>query len=251
MEYLVFQLYGPLASWGETAIGETRPSGFYPSRSALIGLVAAALGVERSDAAAQEHLRSSLGFAVKTCIHGDLLRDYHTAQMPSRSKASHYQTRRDELGLAKQDLNTVLSSRDYRMDGFWVVALWLKQPGDLTLEALAEKLRKPVFMPYLGRKACPVALPFSPIQVAGSLRQALDSEFPPLLKSHQQDHYYLKNTQTVTYIWEGEADALGNAEQVQSRHVWDEPISRQPWQFGQRLEHQLVIREDTHVPVEN
>ena len=33
--YLVFQLYGPLASWGDIAVGETRPSTPIPSKSAI------------------------------------------------------------------------------------------------------------------------------------------------------------------------------------------------------------------------
>lgn len=251
MEYLVFRLYGPLASWGETAIGEARPSGFYPSRSALLGLVAATMGVERDDAVGLEQLRVSLGFAVKTHVHGDLLRDYHTAQMPSRSKAAHYRTRRDELAIAKEQLNTVLSSRDYRMDGVWVVAVWLKQPSQLTLESLEGKLRKPVFTPYLGRKACPLALPLMAQRVEGSLKEALDTEFPPILDTSKQDSFFIKNHGAVTYIWEGDATALGDEALVQTRNVWDEPISRTPWQFGQRLEHQLVIKECTHVPVES
>ncbi len=41
--YLVFQLYAPLAAWGGQAVGQERPSDDHPSRSALLGLLAAAL----------------------------------------------------------------------------------------------------------------------------------------------------------------------------------------------------------------
>jgi len=53
-DYLVFQLYGPLASWGDIAVGETRPSALTPSRSAILGLLAAALGLKRPDTAKSE-----------------------------------------------------------------------------------------------------------------------------------------------------------------------------------------------------
>ena len=43
MEALIFQLYGPLASWGAPAVGETRPSSDHPGRAALLGLLASAL----------------------------------------------------------------------------------------------------------------------------------------------------------------------------------------------------------------
>ncbi len=48
-EYLVFRLYAPLASWGEAAVGESRPTATYPGRGAIIGLLGAALGVRRDD----------------------------------------------------------------------------------------------------------------------------------------------------------------------------------------------------------
>lgn len=48
-QYLVFQLHGPMASWGEDAPGEVRHSHELPSRSALLGLLAAALGIRREE----------------------------------------------------------------------------------------------------------------------------------------------------------------------------------------------------------
>ena len=44
-DYLLLRLYGPLASWGEIAVGESRHSAVQPSRSALLGLLGAALGI--------------------------------------------------------------------------------------------------------------------------------------------------------------------------------------------------------------
>jgi CRISPR system Cascade subunit CasD len=48
-QYLVFQLHGPMASWGVDAPGEVRHSHELPSRSALLGLLAAALGIRRDE----------------------------------------------------------------------------------------------------------------------------------------------------------------------------------------------------------
>ena len=44
-DYLVFQLYGPMASWGEPAVGEMRHTNTIPGRPSILGLLAAALGV--------------------------------------------------------------------------------------------------------------------------------------------------------------------------------------------------------------
>src|SRR6185295_12377864 len=63
--FLVFRLYGPLASWGEVAVGEVRPSNLHPTRSALLGLLGAALGLRRSDEAALADLARTVRFAVR------------------------------------------------------------------------------------------------------------------------------------------------------------------------------------------
>ena len=64
LDFLIFQLYGQMASWGEIAVGEYRPSRDYPSKSAIIGLVAAALGITRDDEDRQLALSEALGFGV-------------------------------------------------------------------------------------------------------------------------------------------------------------------------------------------
>ena len=38
-----------MASWGEIAVGENRHTASYPSKSAIIGLLGAALGIKRDD----------------------------------------------------------------------------------------------------------------------------------------------------------------------------------------------------------
>lgn len=244
MQYLVFRLYGPMASWGEAAVGGDRPSGLAPSRSAVLGLLGAALGIKRDDASRLDALRASIGIAIKAYSSGGLLRDYHTAQVPSQEKKRTFYTRKDELGTDKDKLNTVLSSRDYRSDGYWVVAVWQQQEGEVTLEALARALTKPAFIPYLGRKACPLAAPVAPLLIEAELKAALDSSFPPILGSFEQDRRWLDLGSTVTYLWQGMADDLGAYDGVQSRNVWDEPISRMPWQFAARQEHQLILVEE-------
>jgi CRISPR system Cascade subunit CasD len=47
--YLLFQLYAPLVSWGAPAVGEVRHTDTIPTRSALLGILAAALGISRDN----------------------------------------------------------------------------------------------------------------------------------------------------------------------------------------------------------
>ena len=114
-DYLVFRLYGPMASWGLPAVGGDRPTGLFPGRAALSGLLGAALGIRRDESARLDALHTSISLAVKQVTPTSLLRDYQTAQVPSKKKGLSHLSRKSELSEPK--LNTILSSRDYRCDG--------------------------------------------------------------------------------------------------------------------------------------
>jgi len=241
-EYLVFRLYAPLASWGEAAVGETRPTATHPGRSAIIGLLGAALGIRRDDDAGQQALNGSVRIAVKQRSPGTLLRDYHTAQVPSTQAKVTYRTRRDELNAPRKAINTILSSRDYRCDGLWTVAVWNTDGASFSLEALQSALERPCFALYLGRKACPLAAPLAPRRVPdATLRAALDSDFEPIVPGEQR---LLRLPDDVIYYWEGDAEGLdGEASGVESNDVWDQPLNRRRWQFGPRVEYRRFARD--------
>ena len=84
-EYLTFRLYGPLASWGQAAVGGDRPTGLCPTRSAVLGLLGAALGIKREEELRLSELQESVTVAIKQTVPTSLLRDYHTTQVPSHS----------------------------------------------------------------------------------------------------------------------------------------------------------------------
>ncbi len=118
-EYLVFQLYAPLASWGEEASGEIRHSATVPTRSALLGLLAAALGIRRDEEARLNNFNRHYHLAVHALASQDRwLRDYHTVSAPRENKKNRYYTRRDELTLAPDEVGTLISQREYRCDGY-------------------------------------------------------------------------------------------------------------------------------------
>jgi CRISPR system Cascade subunit CasD len=239
-EYLVFRLYGPMASWGQPAVGGDRTTAIAPTRSAILGLLGAALGIKRDNEAQLTKLQQSVCFGVKQYVPSTLLRDYHTAQVPSEKKGVVHRTRKSEL--SEDKLNTVLSSRDYRCDGLWVVAVWLTEQASVNLKTLQQALLQPAFTLFMGRKSCPLALPLKPELIeAQELQHALDYQFP-VLTSEKADRYWLGSNQHVTYFWEGEVDAIQD-EAVLTFHPWDEPIHRGRWQFKQRAMHQLTVKE--------
>ncbi len=173
-EYLLFRLRGPLSAWGEIAVGEQRSSWPRPSKSAILGLAAAALGYDRHDAAAHTALNDGLHFAVRvdTLMRASEnapalkpLRDYHTAQVPSARRGKRWATRAQEL--AEDELNTILSERWYWIDMTATVALWPSgRAAAPPLVEIAAALREPAFALYLGRKACPLGRPLSPAVLA-------------------------------------------------------------------------------------
>lgn len=232
-EYLLFRLFGPLASWGETAIGEMRPSAAWPGRSAIIGLLAAALGIRRDEEDRQRALSQSCGVAVCVENAGALLRDYHTTQVPPDRRGTRYETRRDELDA--DVLHTILSQRDYRCDALYTVAVWLKANDlDVTLAHFSTALTKPHFALYLGRKSCPVSLPLAPqIVEKANLRSAFNAaSFPdePWLSA-------LPFSGDRVFIWE---DGKGHPSGMDALHVRprrDELVSRKRWQFTERDEY--------------
>lgn len=241
-KFLLFRLYGPMASWGDIAVGEVRPSFMHPSKSAILGLIAAALGVRREEEDVHRQISKAYSFAVRVEQAGIPMIDYHTAQVPSSKKGRKFYTRREEiLGVSKQELNTILSQRDYRMDAFYTIAFWQNmQEAPFDLEYVLEKLNKPEFVLYLGRKSCPLALPIEGnILDAESLKDAFG-------KAKFSDLELMKDfsvkKQSAIY-WEGDIDAGIEVQHVFERR--DVPLSRKRWQFDVRKEKQgTYVKEE-------
>ena len=233
--FLRFTIYAPLASWGDPAVGEIRGSWDRPSRSALLGLVAAALGVLREDDPTHARLDASLGVAVRVLAGGEGLVDYHTTQNPKASvvKRAAPATRRDAL--AAGEPGTALSKRSLRQDALYVAALWLKPGASVTLEEISAALRSPVFTLYAGRKANALGLPLAPAIVdAESLAAALRDE--PALP---EEFRYLRTRgawgREVAHDPCDDFPPALIAEQIVTRRD-DSPL-RSRWQFSNRVVH--------------
>lgn len=251
MDYLVFQLQAPLAAWGEPAVGEYRGSANHPGESALLGLLAAALGVVRDDEAALQSLQRGYLFAVGVQSTGTLLRDYHTAQVPSTStlKSRPHFTRADELAVPRHELNTILSTRDHRQGAACLVAVQARSDAPHDLSHLADALRAPRFVLYLGRKACPLAAPLWPqILVGDSALGALES-YRALLEARITPHADRWGRPAVeiplrlhSLSWSDGVEA-GIPVQISAPRK-DRVIRRGRWQFGDRMEHRALLAQE-------
>jgi CRISPR system Cascade subunit CasD len=150
---LLMQLAGPLQSWGASARFARRATEPAPTKSGVIGLLAAALGRERSDDLDD---LAALRFGVRVDQRGTLLRDFHTAH--------HFDTGR----------SLPVSERFYLADAVFVAGV---EGPDALINKLHQALRDPVFLPYLGRRSCPPARPVGlSIRHEHTLEQALERE---------------------------------------------------------------------------
>lgn len=182
---LAFTLYAPLAALGDLAVGERRGGFDRPGRSAILGLVAAALGYDRADETDHAALDAGYGLVQRVRRTGRLMTDYHTVQAPPAERKSAWATRRAALDRPSHRLNTLLSSRDYRED-LWVEVGLVRLDTEAGARApapaaIAEALRRPAYTLYLGRKSCPLGRPPAPscLDAVTSLAALLDRADEP------------------------------------------------------------------------
>lgn len=132
---LVLRLAGPLQSWGTDSRFENRRTEKLPTKSAVVGLLTAALGRSR-DADVSD--LASLKYGVRIDQPGTVITDFHTAHS---SKSSY------------------ITNRDYLSDAKFVVAV--EGEDEKLMDELAEAVKKPAFPLFLGRRSCPPDLPLS------------------------------------------------------------------------------------------
>ncbi|MBS0126540.1 type I-E CRISPR-associated protein Cas5/CasD [Aestuariicoccus sp. KMU-90] len=158
---------------GELAGHERRGSLVWPARSAIIGIMGAALGIRRDgDFTALD----SLEISVAVFDAGVPLRDYHTVETVPSAAAKAPNSRPEALRIAGTRKNTTITLRDYRTDCLYGIAV--RGEG---LTGIATALRAPCFTLYLGRKSCPLSAPTAAKVVeARTCEDALASlELPP------------------------------------------------------------------------
>lgn len=149
MSVLLLTLSGPLQSWGASSRFVRRGTESAPTKSGVLGLLAAAQGRRRTEPI--EDL-ARLRFGVRIDQPGRLVRDFQTARsLDGRTTMP-------------------LSYRFYVADAVFLAGV----EGDPTLiGALTEALRRPAFPLYLGRRSCPPAGPLVPQFFEDSLDDVL------------------------------------------------------------------------------
>jgi CRISPR system Cascade subunit CasD len=144
MSGLVLRLAGPLQSWGEHSVFAHRDTLRFPTRSGLIGLLAAAEGLKRGQSLAGY---DDLRFTVRIDRPGVRMLDFHTIGGGMRRGVP-----RPDGGQRPREKATMVTRRQYLSDAVFTVAV--EGPEDRLAE-ITQALRQPHWQPYLGRRSCP------------------------------------------------------------------------------------------------
>lgn len=230
----MFTLFAPLSSAGEIAIGERRMNWSRPSKSAVLGIVAAALGIKQTQDQEHRKLHSQFNYAVETIQFGRSMLDYQTAQVPIHESARTFATRFEEISVDVSKLHTVLSSREWRTDSFYIAVLWVNGVASWTIESIQKALCNPMFTVYLGRKAAPFGLPLDPCVVdAGTLLEALErKKFTPMELEILEN---LGNRELRNVAFDIGASGVPT-DDVRVERRRDSLLSRSRWHFDERDE---------------
>lgn len=136
MAVLLLRLAAPLQAWGSSSKFIVRSTEREPTKSGVIGMIAAAMGMQRNDDAKKLAPLAQLRFGVRADKEGILLKDFHMVH-----------------GYKIADV----TERYYLSDAVFLAVL--ECDDKKLLEEIAAALQKPVYPLYLGRKSCPPTLP--------------------------------------------------------------------------------------------
>lgn len=213
MSVLLLRLAGPLQAWGSASRFTHRHTEIAPTKSGVIGLLAAAKGLRRTDPLTE---LLSLSFGVRIDQPGRILRDFQVARsLDGRNSMP-------------------LTYRYYLSDAVFLTAIGGDQK---LLEGLDEAVRKPQFPLYLGRRSCPPVQPVTLGVQPGTVAEVL-GDWP------WQASKRLRAQREPSVRLELLSDAEPGADITETRQ--DEPISFDPAhrQYGWRA----VVRTYVVVP---
>lgn len=128
MKTLTIRLTAPLQSYGNRASFSRRTTDEHPSKSAVLGMIAAAQGYKRDDP--RIALLNDLSFAVRIDQPGRTLTDFQTAEWKKDTRKVTY--------------------RDYLQDAVFIVAIGGEEN---VIDNIAYSLKHPVYQIFLGRRS--------------------------------------------------------------------------------------------------
>ncbi len=177
-DFLILKCQGAMQAWGSHTYEDYRPSLIFPTRSAVVGLLGACLGIAREKPEQLKTLSDS--FILTVLAHPRTVEQRHfkdecKSKTVSLHKMTDYHTvlnaRRADGGMRD---DAIVSRREYLCDAEFTLALTFKEDAAYDLEQVVRAVKKPIYTPYLGRRSCPLQRPlFEKIVTAETAEQAL------------------------------------------------------------------------------
>lgn len=165
MATLLLRLAAPLQAWGSCSKFNIRNTEREPTKSGVIGMIAAALGIQRNEDNEKLKQLGELKFGVRVEKEGKLIKDFHMVRVAKNSY----------MEIEKQ---SDVTQRYYLCDAVFLAAV---ESEDIQLlKKIEDALKNPVYPLYLGRRSCPPTLPLVWGIRDGTLKETLVSE-PPLI----------------------------------------------------------------------
>ncbi len=208
MNVLLMRIAAPMQSWGTRSRFLVRDTEREPSKSGILGIIAACLGQKRNEPL--DNL-TALRMGVRVNKEGHILKDFHTAgggKIPGEKK----------YGVIKSDnssADTVVSRRYYLSDADFLVGL----EGDRDfLKRIYSAIMSPKFPIFLGRKSF---VPSIPILISEERGGIVSDSLESALRKHPFPKYIYKNDHLIpdrirlifeTKYGEGEETRMDNPE---------------------------------------
>jgi CRISPR-associated protein Cas5/CasD subtype I-E len=145
MATVVLPLCAPAQSWGRQSEHERRDTAPYPTKSGVIGMACAAVGIARTDTA-QIGAVAAARMTVRVNAPGRI--------------ATEFQTIQDVPTLEGTKPRTAMTYREYLADACFTV--FLEFDDDHTAEQVTAGLRDPYWPLSYGRKRWPIDAAFTP-----------------------------------------------------------------------------------------
>lgn len=213
-EFIMLRLEGALQSWGENSKWKIRDTSLFPSKSAITGLIACAMGLKRGDKHIRE-LSANIRLGIRADRMGTLLCDYHTIQgMPDLNTANG----------KTWNSNTMVSNRYYLNDASFLVVI---ETDDEWKNTIVNALKHPKWTLYLGRKSCVPSRPIlEAVKIYDSILEALENH-PYAQRMDPDEYVQIEIDQYVPDSGEySRTDNVTGLRSFSKRNVWRRVIRR-------------------------
>lgn len=220
-DFLILSFDAPLQAWGDIATDQRRPTRPFPSRSALAGLFANALGWRHhQDTKRTTQLQDALRYAVREERVPQVVVDFQTANLRHEDAGGIGQEGWTRWGIERRggtvstdaEKATQILRKHYLADGRLCAAVTFAVRTPVSLDQAEAALRRPARPLFLGRKGCPPGGPILIRRVPASTAVQALKKIP--LPKHADPPSQLR-------VWYPPGDGPEPHSPAQVQEVWD------------------------------